>query len=164
MVRLPRFCRDCAKPWRSQTIWPVSTAGRSKSVAAGTSSKCLKPRVTAGDVAPGDVYRIALLATGEAEDDEGRPHSPSPALGHRTSPRPGTGRRADQGPPVDEGERRTVDIEDIGEKGDGIARVERGYVVIVPDTEQGERVTIEITDVKENLGFAQVVERKAYYE
>ncbi|MFC6906734.1 TRAM domain-containing protein [Halalkalicoccus tibetensis] len=38
-------------------------------------------------------------------------------------------------PPVTEGNHRTVEIETIGEQGDGIARVERGYVVIVPDTD-----------------------------
>ncbi|SFS07759.1 Predicted RNA-binding protein, contains TRAM domain [Halomicrobium zhouii] len=120
--------------------------------------------VSVGDVAPGDVYRIALLATDEAGDDEGTASQPRSRSGSQDQSSSRNGTRADQGPPVDEGERRTVDIEDIGEKGDGIARVERGYVVIVPDTEQGERVTIEITDVKENLGFAEVVERKAYYE
>ncbi|MCU4799268.1 TRAM domain-containing protein [Halobacteria archaeon HArc-gm2] len=120
--------------------------------------------VSVGDVAPGDVYRIALLATDEAEDDEGTSSQSNSRSGSPDQSRSRNGSRAHQGPPVDEGERRTVDIEDIGEKGDGIARVERGYVVIVPDTEQGERVTIEITDVKENLGFAEVVERKAYYE
>ena len=57
-----------------------------------------------------------------------------------------------------------MDIEDIGEQGDGIARVERGFVVVVPDTEQGERITIEITDVRENVGFAEVVDREDYYE
>jgi predicted RNA-binding protein with TRAM domain len=56
-----------------------------------------------------------------------------------------------------------VEIEDIGEQGDGITRVERGFVVIVPDTEQGERVNIEITDVGENVAFAEVTERVSYY-
>jgi predicted RNA-binding protein with TRAM domain len=65
---------------------------------------------------------------------------------------------------VDEGETREVEIEDIGEQGDGITRVERGFVVIVPDTEQGERATVEITDVRENVAFAEVVERLSYYE
>jgi len=41
-----------------------------------------------------------------------------------------------QKPPVTEGEQRTVEIEDIGDQGDGITRVERGFVVIVSDTEQ----------------------------
>lgn len=114
-----------------------------------------KSEVSAGSVSTDRVYRVALLSTGTDEpgDDEGE----APASAQRETQR-------GQGPPVDEGDTRTVDIEDIGEKGDGIARVERGYVVIVPDTEQGERVTIEITDVRENMGFAEVVEREAYYE
>ena len=32
------------------------------------------------------------------------------------------------------------------------------------DTEQGERVTVEITDVRENVAFAEVVERVSYYD
>jgi len=64
-------------------------------------------------------------------------------------------------PPVNEGDRRNVEIEDIGDQGDGITRVERGFVVIVPDTTQGERVIIEIADVRENVAFADVVSREA---
>lgn len=62
-------------------------------------------------------------------------------------------------PPVEEGETREVEIEDLGDQGDGITRVERGFVVIVPDTEPGERVGIEITDVRENVAFGEVVDR-----
>lgn len=51
---------------------------------------------------------------------------------------------AELGPPVEDDECRVVEIEDVGEQGDGIARAERGYVIIVPDTEPGERVVIEI--------------------
>ncbi|RBI60033.1 deoxyribonuclease [halophilic archaeon] len=65
----------------------------------------------------------------------------------------------DSGPPVDVGDRRVVEIEDIGEQGDGIARVERGYVLIVPETEHGDHVTVEITEVKPNVAFGEVVER-----
>jgi len=72
--------------------------------------------------------------------------------------------QAPQTPPVEEGEQRTVEIEDIGDQGDGITRVERGFVVIVPDTKRTERVTIEIIDVRENVAFAEVVERVSYYE
>jgi predicted RNA-binding protein with TRAM domain len=78
-----------------------------------------------------------------------------------TDPQP---EQAPQTPPVEEGDQRTVEIEDIGDQGDGITRVERGFVVIVPDTKQSERVTIEITDVRENVAFADVVERISYYE
>nr|WP_083851213.1 TRAM domain-containing protein [Halogranum salarium] len=52
--------------------------------------------------------------------------------------------------PVEKGDQRTVDIEDIGDQDDGIARTGPGYVLIIPDTEQGERVTVEVTDVSEN--------------
>ncbi|SHG91427.1 TRAM domain-containing protein [Halobaculum gomorrense] len=69
-------------------------------------------------------------------------------------------------PPVDRGDEVTVDIEGIGDQGDGIARVDRGYVIIVPDTEKGERVTIRVTSVKQNVAFAEVVERveRHHYE
>jgi len=66
--------------------------------------------------------------------------------------------RADpDGPPVTEGERRTVTIETLGDEGDGIAKVERGYVVIVSDAEPGDSVTVEITNVRENVSFASIV-------
>ncbi len=67
-------------------------------------------------------------------------------------------------PPVEVGDTRRVEIADIGDQGDGITRIERGFVVIVPDTEKGERVAIEITDVAETVAFAEVVERISYYE
>nr|WP_306060202.1 TRAM domain-containing protein [Natronococcus sp. AD5] len=39
-----------------------------------------------------------------------------------------------------------------------MARVERGHVVIVPETEIGDRVTIEIKNVQETLAFGEVIE------
>ena len=67
-------------------------------------------------------------------------------------------------PPVDEGDTHIVEIESLGDQGDGIARVDRGFVVIVPDTKMGERARVEITDVRENVAFGTVVERLSYYE
>ncbi len=104
-----------------------------------------------GDLQADETYRVAVLpvpATNEANDTNGDPQP----------------EQSPQTPPVEEGEQRTVEIEDIGDQGDGITRVERGFVVIVPDTKQSERVTIEITDVRENVAFAEVVERVSYYE
>jgi predicted RNA-binding protein with TRAM domain len=66
--------------------------------------------------------------------------------------------------PVEVGDERTVEIETIGEQGDGIARVERGFVIIVPETDVGERVRVEVTDVKQSVAFATVLERISYYE
>jgi predicted RNA-binding protein with TRAM domain len=65
-----------------------------------------------------------------------------------------------EGPPVEEGEILDVEIEDMGDQGDGITRVGPGYVVIVPDTKVGDRVSVEIAEAKENVAFADVIERK----
>ena len=103
------------------------------------------------DLQAEETYRVAVLpssATNEANSTDTDIQSEQTA----------------QTPPVKEGEQRTVEIEDIGNQGDGITRVERGFVVIVPDTKQSERVTIKITDVRENVAFAEVVERVSYYE
>jgi len=113
--------------------------------------KIPEEEVRLGNLQQGEVYRVAVLPSlsSGGEDDA----DPEPSR-----------EQEPQTPPVSEGEQRTVEIEDIGEQGDGITRVERGFVVIVPDTDQGERVTIEITDVRENVAFADVIERKSYYE
>ncbi|XVH33866.1 TRAM domain-containing protein (plasmid) [Haloferacaceae archaeon DSL9] len=111
--------------------------------------------VSIGDLQSGEICRVALLPTATNARDESN-------TGERRDNR--DERRDFSEPPVARGERRTVEIENIGEQGDGIARVERGYVIIVPDTEVRERVTIEITDVKENVAFGEVVEREEYYQ
>jgi predicted RNA-binding protein with TRAM domain len=100
-----------------------------------------------GDLQQGETYRVAVLSLPTDTETE-EPPSSEPQR-EREPPEP----------PVEEGEQRTVDIEDIGDKGDGITRVERGFVVIVPDTDIGERVTVEITDVGKNVAFADVVTR-----
>jgi predicted RNA-binding protein with TRAM domain len=79
-----------------------------------------------------------------------------------TTPSQSTGSTPE--PPVAEGETRTVEIEDVGDQGDGLTRVDRGFVVIVPDTEVGERVRIEIEDVRDTVAFGTVVERVSYYD
>ena len=104
-----------------------------------------------GDLQAEETYRVAVLpssATNKGNNTDTDLQS----------------EQAPQTPPIEEGEQRTVEIEDIGDQGDGITRVERGFVVIVPDTKQSERVTVEITDVRENVAFAEVVERVSYYK
>ena len=96
---------------------------------------------------PGETYRIAVLPAREqtAEPEE------SPELS-QTDRQPGP-----PDPPVDEGEVREVTIESVGDQGDGIAKVERGYVVIVPDAKPGDHPTVEIEQVKENVAFARII-------
>lgn len=104
-----------------------------------------------GQITLDETYRVALLP------------SPSDETSNETTPKSEREHRS-QKPPVEEGEIRDVEIDDMGDQGDGIARVERGFVIVIPDTEQGERVSIEITTVRENVAFADVVERLSYYE
>ena len=113
-----------------------------------------------GTLNEAETYRVALLSAPQEQRTEQSQapdqSSKSDQFGDTEPERPE--------PPVEEGETRTVEIEDIGSQGDGITRVERGYVIIVPDTERGERVRIEVTDVQENVAFAEVTERLSYYE
>jgi predicted RNA-binding protein with TRAM domain len=101
--------------------------------------------------APGETYRIAVLPH-DADSDQPSASSQSSTDKSRaeTEPRPE--------PPVDEGEVRTVEIESVGDQGDGIAKVERGYVVIVPEAKPGDQPTVEIEQVKQNVAFARVVD------
>lgn len=101
--------------------------------------------VDIGDLREGETYRVGLFSfmTERAQPEPGR-------SADRQGPAPE--------PPVEEGEIREVEIEDIGEKGDGIARIGPGYIVFVPDTVVGDRVTVEITDVRENFAFGEVIQ------
>ena len=101
-------------------------------------------------VTPGDVYRVALV---DREDRETAPTTETESQEAEIPP-------SEPQPPVEQGELRYVEIEDIGKQGDGIARVERGYVIIVPDAEVGERVKVEITEVKSNFAVGEIVEEE----
>ncbi|WP_324663182.1 TRAM domain-containing protein [Haloarcula sediminis] len=100
--------------------------------------------VETGAIEAGGTYRVALISAdidGEADestDTETPPDQPQP--------------------PVEPGETRYVEIEDIGKQGDGIARVERGYVIIVPGADIGERVKIEVTEVKSNFAVGEIID------
>ncbi len=58
--------------------------------------------------------------------------------------------------PVKEGDTYSVTIEGIGEKGDGIAKVQ-GFVIIVPKTQQGQQCQVRITAVRGKVAFGEVV-------
>ncbi|MFB6224551.1 MAG: 23S rRNA (uridine(2552)-2'-O)-methyltransferase [Haloarcula sp.] len=59
--------------------------------------------------------------------------------------------------PVREGDIVEVTIEDIGEEGDGIAKVEN-FTVFVSGVKDGETVEIRVDDVKPRYAFAEPVE------
>lgn len=102
--------------------------------------------VETGSLSAGDTYRVALI------DGDRQSTSRSEEGGTTTT----TGEEPQ--PPVEEGEVRYVEVEDIGKQGDGIARVERGYVIIVPGAEVGERVKIEVSEVKSNFAVGEIIE------
>lgn len=103
-----------------------------------------KREIDIGSVDPSKYYRVALLSQGESSREQVMP------VEERDPSQPQ--------PPVENGEIRYVEIEDIGKQGDGIARVERGYVIIVPGSEIGERVKVEITEVKPNFAVGEIIE------
>jgi predicted RNA-binding protein with TRAM domain len=97
---------------------------------------------------PTESYQIALLATTTApaktESDQSASNSASQPV---------------RGPPVEEGETRTVTIDTLGDQGDGIARVERGFVLIVSDAQPDDELVVEIESVQSNVAFASIIER-----
>lgn len=101
-----------------------------------------------GDLEVGETYRVAILPG--SENSSVGPVAPSDPDRARSQPR--------SEPPVEEGDTCEVEVEDIGDQGDGIARIGPGYIVFVPDTDIGDRVTVEITQALENFAFGEVVE------
>jgi predicted RNA-binding protein with TRAM domain len=59
--------------------------------------------------------------------------------------------------PVKEGEVHEVTIEEIGEKGDGIARI-KGFVIFVPSVNKGEKLKIRIKQVARRFAIGERVE------
>ncbi|WP_435069483.1 TRAM domain-containing protein [Haloplanus sp. C73] len=100
--------------------------------------------IETGSIDADETYRVALISRERAESTTETTESESPT--------------SEPQPPVEAGEIRYVEIEDIGKQGDGIARVERGYVIIVPDAEIGERVKIEVTEVKSNFAVGEIID------
>ena len=98
-----------------------------------------------GRVSAGETYRVVIL-------DEPQPRSesqPAETSATAVTSSPST-------PPLSSGDIREVTIESLGDQGDGIAKVERGYVLIVPEARPEDEVTVEITDVRENFAFTRV--------
>ncbi|WP_226483199.1 TRAM domain-containing protein [Natrinema amylolyticum] len=98
-----------------------------------------------------ETYRVAILESPVSTESSMQEESQQSHSRETVS-------RAPLEPPVDEGEVRDVTIETVGDQGDGIAKVERGYVVIVPGAQPGDEPTVEIEQVQENVAFASIVD------
>ncbi|MFW6458775.1 MAG: TRAM domain-containing protein [Halodesulfurarchaeum sp.] len=95
--------------------------------------------ITIGDLESKGVYRFGVL--GEVAESSGTRETTSRST-----------------PPVDEGDELEVEIDSKGEEGDGIAYVEGGYVVFVPNTAIGDEVTVEVVSVGPRFARAEPVE------
>jgi predicted RNA-binding protein with TRAM domain len=114
-----------------------------------------RSEVDKGSVDGTESYQVALLSSGSSSVEADSLSTPG-------SNNPSTEQEEPQSPPVSEGEERIVEITQMGDQGDGLTRVERGFVVIVPETEMGERVRITIETVHETVAFGEVIERYRY--
>lgn len=99
--------------------------------------------VEAGTLDPGATYRIGVF---DGPSGERTPPDPAPAI-----PKP----------PVEVGEIRFVEIDDEGDRGDGIAHADRGFVIFVEGANQGDRVKIRIEEVADEYATASVIEGPA---
>lgn len=106
-------------------------------------------------VNPEEVYQIAILPTETEDAADDNWNTTSQAT---TSASSSTEERPE--PPVAEDEIRTVTIDTLGDQGDGITRVERGFVVIVANAKPDEEVTIKIETVQSNVAFASIIEQR----
>ncbi|WP_227379188.1 TRAM domain-containing protein [Haladaptatus halobius] len=97
--------------------------------------------IDTGTVSPNDTVRVAILRQRE-----------SPTT---TSPQP-----SQSAPPVSEGEQREVTIEDVGSEGDGIAYLDRGYILFIPETEPEEIVSVEVVRVMQRFAVAAVLDHE----
>ena len=100
-------------------------------------------QITHDTLSAGETYRVAILDTVT---------TPVETESTQKQDQPVT-------PPVTQGEIRRVTIETVGDQGDGIAKVDRGFVVIVPEAEPGDEPLVEISQVRQNVAFANPVDR-----
>jgi len=115
----------------------------------------------------GDTYTIDVpkreLELGQLDHNETAQvalfSTPTSNPNQRSNDQSATQRSHSESPPVEEGEVVDVEIDSLGDQGDGIGRVGPGYVLIVPETDVGERVSVRVTETKDNVAFAEVVKR-----
>lgn len=58
--------------------------------------------------------------------------------------------------PIKEGEEYDIEINEVGSKGDGIARI-KNFVVFVNGAKQGEKCRVKIKEVRNRFAFAEKV-------
>jgi predicted RNA-binding protein with TRAM domain len=108
-----------------------------------------KELVENGSVSTDNSYRIALLAREADSSQTGVSNASIEDQEDTETYHPE--------PPVEVGDVRSVTVDTFGNQGDGLARVDRGFVVVVPDTQPGDQVDVKITEVRETVAFAKPI-------
>lgn len=108
-----------------------------------------KNELDAGAISAGETYQIAILEAHYSNEDTDMATDTDANYQAATSSHPD--------PPVSKGDVREVTIESLGDRGDGIAKIDRGYVVIVPGGRPDDEVTIEIQQTRANVAFAEIL-------
>ena len=65
--------------------------------------------------------------------------------------------------PVNMDQEYEVDIKEMSQRGDGIARID-GFVVFVPESKVGEHVRIRVTRISSKFAEAKLIERQKHEE
>ena len=104
--------------------------------------------VELGTLSTDEAYRVTIEYIADTASNTGA----------ETQTTNGQSSNAETQAPVSEGEQLDVEIEDLGQQGDGIARVGPGYVLIVPGSDVGEHYTVEIQQITPSFGFAEIIE------
>lgn len=111
-----------------------------------------RSEVDRGSVTPGEGYRVALIETPAEEAGGDRTEASTGGRQEWADDRP------TRSPPVEAGDVREVTVETLGDEGDGIARIDRGYVLIVPDAEPDQEVAVEVETVRETFAIAAIID------
>lgn len=109
--------------------------------------------VSPDQVDGGLVYRVALFA--EGADTEGELERADESSGAEDQSE--NGDSGQPTPPVEQGDTRRVTILSNGRQGDGIAKIDGGFVIFVSGAEVGDEVLAQIAEVEGTYAHAEVI-------
>lgn len=110
-----------------------------------------KNELDTGAISAEETYQVAILEAHHSNEDTDTDTATDTDANYQAAS------SSHPEPPVSKGDVREVTIESLGDRGDGIAKIDRGYVVIVPGGRPDDEVTIEIQQARANVAFAEIL-------
>lgn len=144
LIALPEQFVDAGRPTLDDTVH----VGLFEGPVAGRQTRMPDPSTQDFDAAPPEPMASARGRAQAEADSESPSQAQAQAQGESTG----------VNVPVSVGDSRTVTITDIGEQGDGIAKLADGYTIIVIDGEVGHTYAITITQVYDSYALATIDE------